>query len=169
MRHVLLELSFVGTAYHGWQVQDNAVSVQRTVQDAIERITGVRAGLTGCSRTDAGVHARRFFCAFFTESAIPAAQLPRALTAVLPFDVAVRRAWEVPASFHPRYSVAQKEYAYLIHNAPQRDPFLHERAWEYRPPLDAERMQAQGQAFWANRTLRRFALPAAACAIRCAQ
>ena len=65
MRHVLLELSFVGTAYHGWQVQDNAVSVQRTVQDAIERITGVRAGLTGCSRTDAGVHARRFFLCVF--------------------------------------------------------------------------------------------------------
>lgn len=68
MQRLLLTLRYDGTAYHGWQVQPNAVTVQQTLQDAIEAVTGVRAGVTGCSRTDAGVHADMFCCCFDTAS-----------------------------------------------------------------------------------------------------
>ena len=61
MQRLLLTLRYDGTAYHGWQVQPNGITVQETLQNAIERICGVRYGVTGCSRTDTGVHAKRFY------------------------------------------------------------------------------------------------------------
>ena len=102
-RRLLLTLRYDGTRYCGWQVQKNAVSVQQTVQDAIERVTGVRAGLTGCSRTDAGVHADMYCCAFDTESRLPEDKMVLALNAWLPADVAVYGCRQVPEDFHPRY------------------------------------------------------------------
>ena len=68
MARILLTLRYDGTAYHGWQVQPNGVTVQQVLQDAVERVTGVRSGITGCSRTDAGVHADMFCCCFDTAS-----------------------------------------------------------------------------------------------------
>ena len=68
MRKILLELSYLGGAYAGFQVQKNAPTVQQTVQDALEALLSQRPPLTGCSRTDAGVHARRYYAAFPTES-----------------------------------------------------------------------------------------------------
>ena len=64
MKRVLLTIAYDGTAYHGWQVQPNGVTVQQTLQDGLEKILGTRVGVTGCSRTDAGVHAREFCCHF---------------------------------------------------------------------------------------------------------
>ena len=62
MKRVLLKIGYDGTAYHGWQVQPNGITVQSTLQDAIEKMLGKRLAVTGCSRTDAGVHAKEFFC-----------------------------------------------------------------------------------------------------------
>ena len=70
MTRLLLTLQYDGTRYHGWQVQRNARTVQEVLQDAVERITGVRSGITGCSRTDAGVHALMFCCALDTGSSL---------------------------------------------------------------------------------------------------
>ena len=71
MRNLLLTLCYDGSAYHGWQVQRNAVSVQQVFQQALEKVTGTRPDVKGCSRTDTGVHARRFCCSFHTEHTIP--------------------------------------------------------------------------------------------------
>lgn len=128
MHRRLLILRYDGTHYCGWQVQKNAVSVQQTVQDAIERVTGVRAGLTGCSRTDAGVHADMYCCAFDTESRLPPDKLVLALNAWLPADIAVYGCREVPADFHPRYTAMGKRYVYRIWNAAARNPFWEGRA-----------------------------------------
>ena len=108
MRRLLLTLRYDGTAYHGWQVQPNAVTVQEVLQDAIESLTGVRAGVIGCSRTDAGVHADMFCCTFDTESTIPADRFPAALNGHLPDDIAVYACREVAADFHPRYAARGK-------------------------------------------------------------
>ncbi|MBQ3069198.1 MAG: tRNA pseudouridine(38-40) synthase TruA [Clostridia bacterium] len=140
MARILLTIRYDGTAYHGWQVQPNAVTVQQVMQDAVERITGVRSGLTGCSRTDAGVHARMFCCAMDSETPLRGEKLCAALNAVLPRDVAVTEAREVEEAFHPRYDAKGKRYVYQILNARQRDPFLEGYAWHIKYPLDTALM-----------------------------
>lgn len=147
MRKILVYLSFLGTRYHGWQVQSNAATVQQTVQDALESILKERPGVTGCSRTDAGVHANEYAFHFTTASSIGCEALVRALNVTLPRDIAARRAREVPEDFHARYSVIWKEYIYKICCAPQRDPFWEGRAL-YRPaPADLDRMRAAALYF----------------------
>ena len=133
---LLLTLSFVGTRYHGWQVQKNALTVQQVVQDAVERVFGRRLPLTGCSRTDSGVHAR-MYCCHTDCDALPVSveRLPDALNFYLPADIAVSACAEVPADFHARYSAASKTYHYVLHNARCRDPFFEERALHIKAPL----------------------------------
>ncbi|MBQ6266412.1 MAG: tRNA pseudouridine(38-40) synthase TruA [Clostridia bacterium] len=147
MRNLLLTLAFDGTAYHGWQVQANAVTVQQTVQDAAERICGRREPLTGCSRTDAGVHANEYCCTLRTESSVDCATLVQALNALLPRDIAVSACREVPPDFHPRYDCTAKEYVYRIWNAPQKHPFLYKYAYHFKYPLDAGLLHAEAQAY----------------------
>lgn len=147
MRNLLLTLRYDGTAYHGWQVQKNGVTVQQTLQDALERILCERPPVTGCSRTDAGVHACAYACNFRTAHAIPCENLVRALNACLPDDIAVLSCREVPSAFHARYSALEKEYRYQIWNAPVRNPFLRGRALHVPYPLDAERMDAATRHF----------------------
>ena len=136
MARLLLTIRYDGSAYHGWQVQPNAVTVQQVMQDAIERITGVRAGLTGCSRTDAGVHARMFCCTMDTHTTLRGEKLCAALNAVLPRDIAVYDVREVDDAFHPRYDATGKRYEYVIYNGRQRDPFYEGRAVHINRPLD---------------------------------
>lgn len=142
MRNVLLSLSYDGTAYHGWQVQENAVTVQQTFQDTWEKITGVRDNIIGCSRTDAGVHANMFCCNIRTESTIPCEKLQSALNALLPFDISVTSCREVPCEFHARYDCKGKEYIYKIYNSPVRNPFFVNRAWHYKPLLDERELNS---------------------------
>ncbi len=147
MRNLLLSLMFDGTGYHGWQVQKNAVTVQQTLQDAIERILGVRENVVGCSRTDSGVHANMFCCNMRTENEIQPEKLKTALNAVLPQDIAVISCGEVPYTFHARYDCVSKEYKYLILNSKQRNPFYVNRALFYPHSIDADMMNTEAQAF----------------------
>lgn len=147
MRNICLHLRFDGSRYHGWQVQKNAVTVQQTVQDGIEKVFGDRLGLTGCSRTDAGVHANDYVCCFRTESRIDTTHIMRALNANLPDDIAVTACEDVPQDFHPRYSASGKEYIYRIHNARFKDPFTRAYTFHYPKPLDVQRLNETAQAF----------------------
>lgn len=147
MRNLLLTLRFDGTAYHGWQVQKNSVTVQQTLQDALETILHHRPPVTGCSRTDAGVHARSYACNFRTEHRIPCENLVRALNTCLPDDVAVLSCREVPDVFHARYSALEKEYVYQIWNTPVRDPFFRGRALHVPYPLDTDIMDEAARHF----------------------
>ena len=92
MRNIALKLMYNGTAYHGWQVQKNAVTVCETLQKALEKITGAPVHLTGCGRTDAGVHAERYIANFRTESRIPLERLPFAINTHTPEDCRQRGA-----------------------------------------------------------------------------
>lgn len=147
MRNLLLTISFDGTAYHGWQVQENAVTVQQTLQDAMEHICSKRDNVVGCSRTDAGVHANMYCCNIRTESAIECQKLVGALNAVLPHDVAALSCKEVDFDFHARYDCKSKEYIYKIWNSPNKNPFLYNYSLHYKYPLDEEFLSQQAKAF----------------------
>ena len=149
MSKILLKLSYVGTAYHGWQVQKNAKSVQKTVQNALCELCGSDITLTGCSRTDTGVHARCYFA--LAEGDIPkgllSARMPNALNVNLPPDICAKGAYFVDDGFHPRYSVTAKEYEYVIIDQKYPDPFLFGRAWKSSKPLDVALMNKCAKDF----------------------
>ena len=119
-RQIALSLSYLGSAYHGYQVQSNAATVSAAVQDAVQAVVGRREEIKGCSRTDAGVHALAFCVSFFTDSKIPLQKLPLALNAHLPEDIRVFSARQVSEEFHPRYSCTGKAYLYRVRNTLDR-------------------------------------------------
>lgn len=143
----LLCIRYDGTRFHGWQVQPNGITVQETLQDAIERLSGTRSALTGCSRTDAGVHARRFYCVTDAPESFTDAALCRSLNGVLPDDVAVLSVRTVADDFHPRYAAKGKRYVYQIDNGAVPDPFLRQYAVHIRTPLDENLLNQTAQLF----------------------
>lgn len=124
---VLLKIRYIGTAYCGFQCQKNGVAVQNVLTDAAKKVYGTPCLVTGCSRTDAGVHALDFCCT--VESAdgqaanIPVGRIHRAFNSVLPPDIRVIGAASVDGDFHPRYGCKGKNYIYRIWDAPWEDPF----------------------------------------------
>ncbi len=139
---LLLYLRYDGSAFCGYQAQQNGYSVQQALNEGTADLFGHPCDITGCSRTDSGVHAR-MFCATVTahgrdelETTVPLDRIPRALNTRLPDALAAYEALWVPTDFHARYAVSSKEYIYRIHNAQARDPFEVGRAWHYPRPLD---------------------------------
>ena len=110
MRNIALKLMYTGTAYHGWQTQRTEVTVQETLEKALSMICGEKVKLTGCGRTDAGVHAERYVANFRTASRIPVERLPFAINTHTPEDIAVREALEVADDFNAIGSCIKKEY-----------------------------------------------------------
>lgn len=147
MQRRLLTLRYEGTHYHGWQVQENAVTVQETLQNAIESLTGVRSGVIGCSRTDAGVHAEAFCCTFDSESTLSDYTVVRGLNAYLPQDIAVYGCRVVPPTFHPRYDALGKRYTYRVWNSAVRHPFWANRTAMISGHLPEERLDQAAQAY----------------------
>jgi len=136
MRNIALKLMYVGTAYHGWQVQKNAVSVAQTLEKALESVVGHPVKCTGAGRTDAGVHALVYVANFRTSSAIPCDRLPLAVNTRLPDDIVVVKATQVPDSFNAIGSCLKKEYTYRIYNSRLGNAFYVDRAWFYPKHLD---------------------------------
>lgn len=147
MRNIALILTYVGTAYHGWQVQPRDITVGETMEKACAKVVGHRVHMTGCGRTDAGVHAKRYVANFRTDSTIPVDRLPYALNTHLPNDIVVTDAREMPESFNAIGSCVRKEYTYLIYNSRIRDPFYVNRAWFYPKHLDEGIMQQAADQF----------------------
>ncbi len=147
MKNIALILKYEGSAYHGWQVQKNAVSVAETLERAAAMVVGHPVHMTGCGRTDAGVHARVYVANFRTQSSIPVDRLPYALNTHLPEDIVVTRAFEVHPDFNAIGSCVRKEYTYLIYNSRIRDPFYVNRAWFYPKHLDETVMQRAADCF----------------------
>ncbi len=147
MRNIAIRLAYDGTAYHGWQTQAGLPTVQQTLERAVEKTVQHPVHVTGCGRTDAGVHALSYCANFRTDCAIPVQRIPLALNSRLPADIAVSAAVEVPEDFNAIGSCIQKEYVYRIHNSRIRDPFLDCRACFWPAPLDVERMDAAAAAF----------------------
>ncbi|MDY3929040.1 MAG: tRNA pseudouridine(38-40) synthase TruA [Clostridia bacterium] len=147
MRNIKLTIQYDGTNYHGWQVQENAVTVQEVMENALKRLTGVKPRISGCGRTDTGVHAMNYICSFKTESNIPCDRFPYAINRFLPADVVCKRAEDMASEFDAHRSAVGKTYSYLILNSQYPDAFYHNRAWHYRYDLDVEKMKKAGEYF----------------------
>ncbi len=147
MRNIALKLMYNGSAYHGWQVQKNAVSVCETLQRALEKVCGGSVKLVGCGRTDAGVHAERYIANFKTDSTIPLDRLPFAVNTHTPEDIVVRHALEVADDFNAILSCQKKEYTYRIYNSRIKNPFFVDRAYFYPKALDETVMDRAAREF----------------------
>lgn len=147
MRNLLLTLSYCGKNLHGWQIQENALTVQEVFQDALYQIIGERPDIKGCSRTDSGVHANMYCVSMKIAHPITNDHLMMALNRYLPDDVVVYDVRDVADDFHARYSCKGKEYVYKVWNSRVRNPFLVGLALHYRYPIDAEVLNQEAQAF----------------------
>ena len=143
----LLWIAYKGTNYAGFQVQPNARTVCEVLQNAMQAVLGCRPDVKGCSRTDAGVHARRFALSFAYNGKVPAQKMVQAFNAPLPPDIRALEISEAPPDFHARYAAHTKTYLYRIHNHPIDSPF--DAAYYTRVPrrLDEAAMQAAAQQF----------------------
>ena len=125
MRYAIT-LSYDGSAYHGWQKQPNADSVQETIEEKLKTLFGKRIALTGCGRTDAGVHAKHFVAHFNHHESLPENLVLR-LNGMLPTDIAIQSILKVEDDFHARFSAIRRDYSYHIHFV--KDPFKQGYSW----------------------------------------
>ncbi|HVZ24947.1 MAG TPA: tRNA pseudouridine(38-40) synthase TruA [Sediminibacterium sp.] len=133
MARYFLEVAYHGAAYSGFQVQENAQTIQGVVEKALATFYREPIILTGSSRTDAGVHAKQNF--FHTDTTLePEAQHLYNLNALLPGDIVLKGIYRVPPEAHCRFDACSREYKYVIYN--QKNPFLADRAWYYPYPLE---------------------------------
>lgn len=147
---ILIKIAYNGANYCGWQVQKNGISVQECICKAAKAVYCEDVAVTGCSRTDSGVHAKEYFCTLQTSASapvIPEKQLPFALNRHLPYDITVFSAAKADDGFHARYDVKEKTYEYVFDNGEQRDPFLLGRAWHIPRRLDEKVMDEAAQSF----------------------
>ncbi len=147
MMRVRLVVAYDGTNYHGWQIQNNAISVEEVLQEALRELLREPVELIGASRTDAGVHAQGNVAVFDTDTRIPAEKIAIAVNQRLPEDIRVMKSEQVEETFHPRYAVSEKTYEYRISNVPIQLPT--ERLYSYFVylPLDIEKMHKAAQLF----------------------
>ena len=125
-------IAYNGAEYHGFQRQDNALTVQEVLEKALGKLLKILPPTVyGCSRTDAGVHARRFCFNVHIDSSIPCEGFVKGMNTLLPRDIAVLSCEDAEEDFHARYRAKGKEYVYLISTKPQRDVFLQKLAYHY--------------------------------------
>lgn len=139
MARYFIELSYDGTQYGGFQIQQNKATIQGELEKAMETLYRLPLTLTGASRTDAGVHAYQNFLHFDTEIAI----LPKHiynLNAILPNNIVVKAIYQVPNEAHSRFDATKRAYIYRIHT--QKNPFSEGRSWYYPFPVDLNLMQS---------------------------
>lgn len=138
MQRYFIELSFDGSAYHGWQIQPHSPSVQEVLQRALSTLLGAEVVVTGAGRTDTGVHARTMVAHFDWQEPLDAPQMMYRLNRILPRDIAVKSVREVAESLHARFSAVSRTYHYYVHQ--QKNPFLRHYSWEVHYDLDFDLM-----------------------------
>ncbi len=140
-------VKYLGTSFEGFQAQPSGNTVQQYLTSAVSKVFGFPCKVTGCSRTDSGVHANGFVAAVEPADAvissgdwctIPPERFHRAVAQYLPEDIAVIGAGFTDDDFHPRYSTIGKEYVYIFKDTPNADPFLHGRVWQIRRRISDE-------------------------------
>lgn len=147
MPNIALILAYNGGAYHGWQSQINAVSVQDTVEKAIFKRTGQRVRLHGCGRTDAGVHAAAYVASYEDCGQVPADRLPFVINSALPPDIRVYNAFCASDDFHARFSCVKKQYTYTIFDGKIANPFYDPFSMFYPRGADHDAMARAAEYF----------------------
>lgn len=149
-----LEFSYDGTAYAGYQIQPNALSVQEVLEEKLSLLLGEQISITGAGRTDAGVHASKMFAHFDADEDIDPNLVSR-LNSFLPADIAIHRLIPVMPHAHARFDATYRQYQYYIHQ--KKNPFLTRYSWYVRPPLDWDRMNAACERMLLHRDFESFA------------
>jgi len=147
MKRVAVTIAYDGTAYSGWQAQNNAVTVEGTLREAIRRLCREDAQTIGASRTDAGVHALGNIVAWDTETPIPGDRLAAALNSFLPDDIRVTDSRDADPAFHPRFDAHRKRYEYRIAVGSVVSPLRCRYVCGVRDDLDTETMRRGAEYF----------------------
>lgn len=147
MKNIKLTIAYDGAAFHGWQFQPGVSTIQGTINDAARKITQEKIVAHGASRTDAGVHALGQVAHFKTHSSLSAAEMQRALNALLPPAIRIIAAEEVGHDFHSRWLSESKTYRYRIYRGRVLPPFEHRRVLHYPWPLDEQAMARAARLF----------------------
>lgn len=146
----LLELSYSGVNYSGFQIQPNAKTIAGELTRASKLLFGVDCKVQGCSRTDTGVHAKQFFASVHLPdngNKVPVDRIPAAINCLLPYDIAVKEARAVPDGYNPRFETVSKEYCYVIYNRPEKNPFFHKLKLPYPYFLDEKMLDMQAKDY----------------------
>jgi tRNA pseudouridine38-40 synthase len=136
-----MQVQYIGTAYCGWQKQNNSISVQQLLENALEKITGETIVIHGAGRTDAGVHALDQRALFATTSRIPSEKFAHAINSMLPQDIRVQYTEDCPPEWHPRFTPHKKTYQYVIETARVISPFWQPYAWHRFGVLNTEKLK----------------------------
>ena len=147
MRNIAVGLSYDGSRYHGWQVQKDQRTIAGTIESALERLFGTSTKISGCGRTDAGVHAEQYCFNFKTTSNIPIDRLPLAINRLLPPDISAHKAVYVHNEFDANLSCIKKEYSYRIYSSRIRNPFYANRVHFYPNELRLDDMREAASYF----------------------
>lgn len=139
MARYFLELAYNGTDFHGWQMQDNAPSIQQEITEKLSTILQTETPITGCGRTDAGVHASQFFAHFDTEELpVDKDTLVHKMNTMLPASIAIYGLQQVQNDAHTRFHASKRSYQYFI--STRKDPFHADRSYKFNVPLDLNAM-----------------------------
>lgn len=141
MKRVRLIVAYDGTAYHGWQVQNNGITIESELNRCLSALLGEEIRVIGASRTDSGVHAMGNVAVFDTESRMPAEKVSYALNQRLPEDIRIQKSEEVAPDWHPRHCGSRKTYEYRIYRGEFPMPVKRLYSYFTYRPLDVEAMR----------------------------
>ena len=147
VRNLKVCVAYNGAAYHGFQRQNNAVTIQQTIEECIAKLLKQNVTINGCSRTDTGVHAREFYFNCRLDTSIPCGGFVKGLNALLPDDIAILSCEDADDDFHARFCAKGKEYIYIVKNTPVRDVFSQKLALHYAGRLDEKIMDKAAKLF----------------------
>jgi len=139
MRNIKLVLEYDGTNYHGWQTQPSLSTIQGSIEDSLAKLTKTSIQIIGAGRTDTGVHAEGQVANFHTDSQIPIVAFQKGLNAILPRDIVVCSATEVPPEFHARFSATSRRYRYTILNREYPSALLRHTGYCFPTKMDVSR------------------------------
>ena len=140
MRYAIL-LAYDGTDYSGWQIQKNSITVQEKLEEACEKVFGVKTCVTASGRTDSGVHAAGQVCHFDAETTIPAEKIADVLNRFLPPDISVLRSSAAPENFDANRSAKRKTYCYKFYLAERRNPLKDRFSVWVKNPVNIAKLQ----------------------------
>ena len=157
MKRILLCVAYDGTNYSGWQLQDNAPTIEGELNKALSNLHGEKITVIGASRTDAGVHALCNMAVYDTDARMPGEKVSLALNTVLPEDIKAVWSREVAPDFHPRHTNTVKTYEYTIYNAPIMPPTKRLYAYHVKDELDVAIMDKEAASLAGEHDFKSFA------------
>lgn len=147
MRNLKVLTAYRGTKYHGFQRQNNALTVQEVLEKHVSKVLNEPVTIIGCSRTDTGVHANNYCFNVHTSSSINCRGFVRGVNGELPDDISILSCEDVPEGFHARFDCVGKEYIYRMHCSESKNPFAADLMYHYRRPFDLERVREAARYF----------------------